>query len=101
MSDHRNSVYLFLDFILFVDDEFEVDPQSLKSIINSEGMTPVRVTAPVRRTLGGHALRQVIDIFGDSVFRDVVVTLTHRGLHQLFCILGPQIESSNKIFKIL
>lgn len=59
MSDHRNSVYLFLDFILFVDDEFEVDPQSLKSIINSEGMTPVRVTAPVRRTLGGHALRQV------------------------------------------
>lgn len=52
-------MYLFLDFILFVDDEFEVDPQSLKSIINSEGMTPVRVTAPVRRTLGGHALRQV------------------------------------------
>lgn len=71
----------FLDFILFVDDEFEVDPQSLKSIINSEGMTPVRVTAPVRRTLGGHALRQVIDIFGGSVFMDVVVTLTHRGLH--------------------
>lgn len=59
MSDHKNSVYLFFDFILFVDDEFEVDPQSLKSIINSEGMTPVRVTAPVRRTLGGHALRQV------------------------------------------
>lgn len=41
---------------------------------------------------------RVIDIFGGSVFRDVVVTLTHRGLHQLFCIFGPQIESSNKIF---
>lgn len=59
MSDHKNLLYLFFNFILFVDDEFEVDPQSLKSIINSEGMTPVRVTAPVRRTLGGHALRQV------------------------------------------
>lgn len=55
-------MYLFLDFILFVDDEFEVDPQSLKSIINSEGLTPVRVTAPVRRTLGGHALRQVVSL---------------------------------------
>lgn len=62
MSDHKNSVYLFFNFILFVDDEFEVDPQSLKSIINSEGLTPVRVTAPVRRTLGGHALRQVVSL---------------------------------------
>ena len=43
----------------FSEDEFEVDPLSLKSIINSEGMTPVRVTAPVRKTLAGPIFRQV------------------------------------------
>lgn len=56
----KKKSYINFYHYFFVDDEFEVDPQSLKSIINSEGMTPVRVTAPVRRTLGGHALRQVM-----------------------------------------
>jgi hypothetical protein len=45
---------------LFVAEEFEVDPQSLRSIINSESLTPVRVTAPVRSTLGGPIMRKVI-----------------------------------------
>ena len=49
---------LFFPFV-FSEDEFEVDPLSLKSIINSEGMTPVRVTAPVRKTLAGPFFRQV------------------------------------------
>ena len=44
---------------VFTEDEFEVDPLSLKNIINSEGMTPVRVTAPVRKTLAGPIFRQV------------------------------------------
>ncbi|XP_061186151.1 uncharacterized protein LOC133194168 [Saccostrea echinata] len=39
-------------------EEFEVDPQSMRNIINSEGLTPVRVTAPVRKTLGGPVIRQ-------------------------------------------
>lgn len=64
------------------------------------GNDPSQSYCPCEEDPGESCLKtgRVIDIFDGSVFRDVVVTLTHRGLHQLFCIFGPQIESSNKIF---
>lgn len=44
---------------LFPEMKFEHDPQALRSIINSEGMTPLRVAAPKRQTTTGAIIRQV------------------------------------------
>lgn len=43
-----------------IEVSFEPDPQALRSIINSEGMTPVRVAAPKRQTTSGAVIRQVL-----------------------------------------
>ncbi|XP_062587392.1 uncharacterized protein LOC134249040, partial [Saccostrea cucullata] len=85
-------------------DEFEVDPQSMRNIINSEGLTPVRVTAPVRKTLGGPIIRQVIHItvrVTAPVRKTLGGPITRQVIHITVRVTAPVRRTNHKTGKAL